>query len=202
MAQAYPLQWPEGWKRTLHRRRASYKVTMAQAYDGLRNELGLLGARRGSVVVSSNVPAANNWGTPVNDGYRIADPGVAVYWVSESHGERVIACDRWDSVRSNVRALGLAIAGMRAIDRAGASQVLERAFTAFGALPASADVKPVRPWWEVLGFPKNALEFLSLGVVEARYRELAARAHPDRGGSDAEMAELNAAREQAKGHFG
>jgi curved DNA-binding protein CbpA len=35
-------------------------------------------------------------------------------------------------------------------------------------------------------------------AIDAAYRELAATAHPDRGGSDAAMARLNLARDQAR----
>lgn len=202
MANAFPLQWPEGWNRTAYRRSAPYKVAVDKAHEELVRELLLLGAAKGSLVVSSNVPPRNTFGAPRNDGATVSDPGVAVYWVSKSHGERVMACDRWDSVRGNIRAIGMAVAGLRAIDRAGASQILDRAFSAFGALPASSAVPAARAWWTVLGFPQELLKALSPAVVDARYRELAYKAHPDRGGSAAEMAELNAAREQAKAHFG
>jgi hypothetical protein len=201
-ANAYPLKWPEGWPRTQFRRRAPYKIDIGKAVEELQRELNLLGALRGSVVLSSNVPPRNALGTPRNDGFDVKDPGVAVYWNDRKHGERVLACDKWATVRENVRALGLAIAGLRAIERAGASQVLDRAFTAFGALPASSQAAPVRPWWDVLGFPHELIGALSVAVVDARYRELAAKAHPDRGGDPGAMVELNQAREQARQHYG
>lgn len=209
-ATTFPLQWPEGWPRTVNRRRRYYKVTIEAAYEHLISQLRLLGAMRGSIVVSSNVPPRNGLGTPRNDGATVADPGVAAYWTltrvygrSEALGpDRVVACDRWDSVRDNVRAIGLALEGMRAMERAGASQILDRAFQAFGALPASSEAPVVRPWWEVLGFPEGMISHLSLAVIDARYRELAPRAHPDHGGSSGEFSELTRAREQARAHYG
>jgi hypothetical protein len=114
----------------------------------------------------------------------------------------VIACDKWDKVHDNVHALGLAISGMRAIERAGATQVMERAFTTFGALPAASGAPVVRPWWEVLGLPLEAVKLLDQTMCEARYRESARKAHPDAGGSDAAMAELNRAREEMRRHYG
>jgi hypothetical protein len=200
----YPLHWPEGWARTksYQRRNAPYKVTIAAAVSGLHNSLKLLGALPGSVVISSNVPPGNGLGTPRNDGTRVDDPGVSVWWTTRTHGERVIACDRWGSVRENVRACGLALEALRSLERAGASQILERAFTAFGALPASSVAPVARPWWEVLGFTQEMLGALSLGVVDARYRELALKAHPDRGGTQEAIVELNNAREAARRHYG
>lgn len=202
MADTYPLQWPQGWPRTPgHKRTKSrYKVNAQQAAKGLLEAVQRLGAIRDSVVVSTNVRpqsfANHSTVRPIDD------PGVAVYWATRTNGERVIACDRWISVYENVHAIELAVEGLRSIERAGASQILERAFSAFGALPASPEEAPRRPWWEVFGFTHAMLEVLSLAVVEARYRELAAKAHPDRTGTEAAMVELNQAREEAKAHYG
>lgn len=202
-ASSYPLQWPDGWARTPNhsRRRAPYKIEVNRAVDELHGTLRRLGALQGSIVLSTNVPPRNALGTPRNDGAQVSDPGVAVYWTTRAHGQRVVACDRWSSVRENVRAIGLALEGLRAMERAGATQILERAFSSFGELPAASSAPTVQPWWAVFGFPETLLGALSLPVVEARYRELASRAHPDKGGSDGAMAELNAARDAARGHF-
>lgn len=202
MAEAFPLQWPEGWTRTpvIRRRRARYKLTPEAALQHLRDELSRLGALRSSVVISTNI-ALRNDGMPYASARAPEDPGVAVYWSTSAFKDRSMACDKWDRVHDNMHAIGLAIEGLRAIDRAGATQILERAFTAFGALPPASDAPVVRPWWEVFGFPEALLGSLSSAVVEARYRELATKAHPDRGGSDAAMTELNAAREQAREHY-
>lgn len=199
---SFPLQWPEGWKRTQYPRRAPYQIELTRAYDQLIHTVEKLGALKGSIVVSTNVPPRNALGTPRNDGAQVSDSGVAVYWTTKAHGERVVACDKWNTVRDNVRAIGLALEGLRAMDRAGASQILDRAFTAFGALPPSSGAEVVRPFWEVFEIPQTTLAVLSLAMVEARYRELAAKAHPDKGGSDAAMAELNRARDDARRHYG
>jgi hypothetical protein len=202
-ADAYPLRWPDGWARTSagQRRTARYKVSIESAVKELHETLGLMGALSGSIVISSNVPPRNALGTPRNDGFNVGDPGVSVWWNTRAHGQRVIACDRWATVRENVRACGLAVEALRAMERAGATQILERAFTAFGALPAAAAAAVVRPWWEVLGFPEALIGALTAPVIEARFRELAPKAHPDRGGTNEAMAELNNARDQALAHF-
>lgn len=61
-SRAFPLQWPEGWKRTavLARRRAPYKVTPERALDEMLHSLKLLGADRRTIIVSSNVPIRND----------------------------------------------------------------------------------------------------------------------------------------------
>jgi hypothetical protein len=203
MASAFPLQWPDGWARTplSQRRRAPYKLTPDRATSELIHSLKLLGVVGGSIIVSTNIPVRKD-GLPYATFREPDDQGVAVYWNTRAHGERVMACDKWLRVHENIRAIGLAVEGLRAIDRAGASQILERAYSAFGALPPAADVTPVRPWWEVLGLPHEAVKLLDLTMCEARYRESARKAHPDAGGSDAAMAELNRAREEMRRHFG
>jgi curved DNA-binding protein CbpA len=61
----------------------------------------------------------------------------------------------------------------------------------FMALPAPARV---RDPWEVLGIRPDA----PLAIAEAAYREATKTAHPDRGGTDEAMAELNAAIEKVR----
>lgn len=183
-ARAFPLQWPDGWARTasLARRRAPYKVTPQKATDELLWSLQRLGADRRTVVLSTNVPVRRD-GLPYANASAPDDPGVAVFWHDPKLGERVIACDKWREVHDNVRAIGLALEGLRAMERAGATQILERAFSAFGALPAASAVPVKRPWWEVLEFPEALLGHLTMPVVEARYRELAAKVHLIRNGA-------------------
>lgn len=204
-ASSYPLVWPDGWTRTVpHKReRARYKVTGDRAAQGLFDELSRMGAARSAVVLSTNIVLRND-GMPYSKQprYMTEDPGAAVYWSTRSFKDRVIACDKWDDVYANIHALELSIAAMRAIDRAGASQVMERAFTAFGALPPSSNEPVVRPWWEVLGLQEGALGFVDATMCEAKYRDLARKAHPDQGGAPEAMVELNRAREEMHRHFG
>lgn len=190
----YPCYWPDGWARTPDHKRsdAPYKVELGRARDELIRHLKLDHARQ--IVISSNVPLRRD-GLPLAGQSEPRDPAVAVYWVEyRAEGDRtlVIACDRWRKVKDNMRACGLAIESMRALRRSGATQALERAFLGLAALPANAGQ---RPWREVFGWPIG-LPF-SIAMLNATYRELAAVRHPDRGGSQEAMSELNAARDAA-----
>ena len=80
----------------------------------------------------------------------------------------------------------LAYASLRQIERTGASELLERAFAGFAALPEG---ERVRRWYEVLGVDQHAPP----DVIRAAYRELTLLHHPDRGGDPQRMAELNRA---------
>jgi hypothetical protein len=195
---AYPLYWPETWPRTNRYRRkdARYEVTFAKARDEIVRELKLLGARE--IVVSTNIPLRKD-GLPYAGMSEPDDPGVAIYWVErewkdghEHTAHRVIACDHWRKVRENMRAANLAIAALRALKRTGATQVVEKAFTGFSALP-NPDRK--RTWRVVMGFRDT--ERPSRADIDQRFRTLAMDRHPDRGGTNNDMVELIAAREAA-----
>lgn len=190
MPDAFPLHWPEGWPRTRIRRNYSqFKGnTFARARDGLAQELERLGAR--DEILSTNVPLRLD-GAPRGD-FRdvIDDPGVAVYFTL---GKRtmVMARDEFSHVSNNLRSLALAIEYLRGMRRHGGAAMMERAFAGFAALNAPVHV---RSCWEVLGLAAGSS---TATAIKLAYQQLARRHHPDAGGTDAQMAEINAARDQA-----
>lgn len=191
--QSFPLAWPEGWKRTpaRDRRRSLFKVTPDKARRNLQRQLELLGATPWTVVISSNV-ALRQDGQPYAEMMRRTtwdDPGVAVYF--ELDGKRLaMARDIYLSPHENMHALGHAIEHMRGLERHGGWHMVERAFTGFAALPPPNAAKS---WWVTLAVPREA----SREAIIAAHRKLIAANHPDTGGSDAAMAEINAARDAA-----
>lgn len=201
---AYPCQWPEGWKRTTPANRkvarfnkaaqrtpggwrGSRSLTMHEALQRLVDELEKMGVDRDDVVISTNVPVRLD-GLPRSGAAEPADPGAAVYWVEGKH-RRVMAIDIYDRVADNLAALAATLDAMRAIERHGGAEILERAFTGFVALPAPS---AARKWHEILGVPPQA----SRDEINAAYRRLASSAHPDKGGSADAMANLNKARDE------
>lgn len=191
-AEAYPLAWPVGWPRYPHyRESARYQTEFGKAVRDLVSELRRFKATH--VVLSSNVPVRND-GLPyaVAGARRFDDPGVAVYFTVRKDPQ-VIACDRWDHVKDNFRAVGLTVAAMRMIERTGASELLKRAFSGFKALPPAANQKPA--WWKVFGVDPKAT---TVADVDAIYKARARTAHPDVGGSEEAIKELNQARDDAR----
>jgi len=93
-----------------------------------------------------------------------------------------------------LRSLALAIEGLRQLERHGGSLMLERAFTGFLAIAPPAWKKP---WREVFGIKPNWT-----GNITELYRAKARTRHPDAGGSDTLMAELNIAYEEARRELG
>ncbi len=163
---AFPLQWPAGWKRTAvyRRERGQFDTSFAKARDGLMSEIARMGGRL--PVLSSNM-ALRRDGLPYAQQARMDDPGIAVYF--EYRGQQMcFACDRYVTVEANTQAIRKTIEALRGIERWGASDMMERAFTGFAALPAPSSSS----WRDVLD-PTDP---------EGSYRRLRSQHHPDKGG--------------------
>jgi len=193
-AEAYPLRWPDGWPRTSAYRRESDNrfrgTSVGRAGDQLMDELRLLGAT--DIMVSTNVPVKAD-GLLYADNKRLDDPGIAVYFTFKKK-KLVMARDGFTSVAGNLRSLGLAIEGMRQMHRHGGDLMLEKAFDGFLAL-APPDWH--KAWREVFGVKPDWT-----GDIGGLYREKARNRHPDAGGSDTLMAELNVAYKEARQELG
>lgn len=192
---AYPLQWPAGWKRANGRKSGNFKNARRElsVFDGVQRvllELERLGYGRNDVVISTNVETRLD-GLPRSDRAEPLDPGAAAYWRTKGGEHKVMAIDRYDRVADNLAAIAATLEAMRAIERHGGAVILERAFTGFTALPPPG---ARREWWEVLGISRDSTR----ETVKAAYRRLASINHPDRpGGSHEAMATLNAAQDAA-----
>jgi hypothetical protein len=201
----YPLAWPNGRPRTRQRRRGTFsvstggkarQVTITAAADRLEAEIEKLGGVY--PLLSSNLETRID-GRPRADRATPADPGVCVYFQLKG-APYVLACDTFDEVAQNIAALAAHIEATRRIERYGVASAAET-LQAFAALPPPGP-PPARPWWEVLGLAPNIGDLLHTPelrrtVIQTVWKDLALNAHPDRGGSDAIMAELNAARAEA-----
>jgi hypothetical protein len=190
----YPLYWPLTQPRTKAPTSAwRWKVDFSTARGHLVNELRLLEAR--DVVISTNLPLRRD-GLPMVPDREPTDAGVAVYFTRKGK-PYVLACDAYDRIRWNIRAVGLTVEALRSIERAGATSMLEQAFSGFAALPPKGNVKH---WRDVLGFAHNVL--LSAESVRTAYLELVRIHHPDVGGDTDRMAEINRAFEDALAELG
>ena len=101
-----------------------------------------------------------------------------------------MAVDRYDRVAGNIAAVAATISAMRAIERHGGAEILDRAFTGFVALPAPAD------WRKILGLSDQ--KSIPLDVAEKAYRTLAMNHHPDHGGSAEQFQRISVAIKQAR----
>lgn len=210
---ASPLSWPEGWPRASNRTRAQFgknefrnpggqpgggyktkrELTIQDGTTRVLEELDRLGIKHGDAIISTNLELRLD-GLPRSGQPAPRDPGVAVYWRRQGGAMKVMAIDRYDRVADNLGAIAATLFAMRAIDRHGGGQILERAFTGFDALP------PPRTWREVLGFKRDAR--ISLDDAERAFRSKAHLHHPDKGGSTIAMAEITEAIAAARKELG
>jgi DnaJ-domain-containing protein 1 len=84
-----------------------------------------------------------------------------------------MAIDRYKRVADNLAAVAATLDAMRAIERHGGAEILNRAFLGFAALPEKAS----QPWREVLGIAPESPATLDL--IQSRYRALVKLHHPD-----------------------
>lgn len=185
-ATAFPLCWPDTIPRSKVREKGAFKTTLTGAIANVKDSLRLFGtdSRKtlGSEVISSNVTLGEN--TP-------ADPGVAV-WFTWDGLQVCIPVDRYLTVAANLQAIHHILEARRVELRHGTLALVRATFQGFIALPAPSSSRS-RPWWVVL----DIVGVATSDRVEASYRRLAKERHPDTGGSQEAMAELNRAREEA-----
>ena len=209
---SFPLCWPDGWKRHPNRERARFgtkervqstydpkkiwmrskNLTVAASLGRISDSLARMGISEDSVIVSTNVPVRLD-GLPRSGTSEPSDPGAAAYWKQKGK-QQCMAIDRYDRVADNLAAIAATLEALRAIERHGGGEILERAFRGFAALPAA--IITARPWRDVLNFKPESNP--SMDAVEDKFRELAKKKHSDTGGSDEAMRELIQARIDAR----
>ncbi len=171
----FPLCWPMGFKRTDSPSSSRFSVTPSAARHGLLLELKRLGAD--DVIISTNIPLRKD-GLPYSARSQPEDTGVAVYfrWRDRDYS---FACDKWNSVPDNMHAIKKTIDAIRGLERWGVSEMLERAFSGFAALPESVSTVKDR-WYSILEVNEDA----GLNEISQNYKKLIGRYHPDKPNGD------------------
>lgn len=193
---AYPLCWPAHQARTPPARRAParFKVDQTTAIQELETELERWGVRDREYLLSTNQ-------RPNSRAVRQLEDTGAALWFYKPQRDRtaprtllVFACDRFPGLDHNIRAIGLTLESLRAVERYGAYSMAQAAEGARALPPPDASAPAQRPWWEVLGVQRDA----PTAVIDAAYRALLKQRHPDAGGSDRAFQELQDAVAAAK----
>lgn len=181
-ATAFPLCWPPNFPRCKTREKGKFSTSLSAALSNVETSLKRFGSDSDKSV--SNIVLSSNCSLGFS---RPTDPGIAVWFVWD--GLQVcIPVDRYLTAEANLQAIHHVLEARRVELRHGTLALVRATMTGFVALPA-----PAKPWWEILGLPESASREKILGA----YRALATTCHPDRGGSNAMMAELNTARDAA-----
>lgn len=171
-----PLECPLGYKQTETRFKSKFSVSPDYAQNFLAAEVKRM--KGTDLILSSNVPARNDGMMFANAMSRsYANPGVSILF--NYKGKHItMCCDQYLAVWENVYALAKGIEAMRAMERRGVSDFIERAMSGFTALPQKQE------WW---GVSKHA----NRDEVKAAYRALAKTTHPDAGGSHDAFQRIN-----------
>ncbi|TCU34034.1 J domain-containing protein [Rhizobium azibense] len=209
MTSAFPLKWPTNRprKQASQRKRAKFNreahngryaekksLSVADALSRLQSEIDAVGGRY--PVISSNVELRLD-GLPRSGQREQDDPGVCLYFDLKGK-PMALPCDTYDRVADNIAAIAAHMEATRKIERHGVATVSEM-FAGFEALPAPAAARN-RTWRQVLEIGTSGPVLAE--NVEAAFRHLAKKAHPDAGGSHETMSELNRAREEAMKELG
>jgi hypothetical protein len=189
----YPLQWPVGVRRTANPKRALFDTAEEQVKRNLSQQLYLMKAT--DAIITTNVEVSQRTGRPYAN-QRIADAGVSLYFTRKGQ-QQVIACDKWNTIKDNLHAIGKSIEALRGIERWGTDSMMDAVFTGFAAIPANAGAgapaRPKRLWWDVLEVSPSA----SRQVVDAAYRAKRRATHPDSGGDAEAFQEVQDAYKEA-----
>jgi len=147
-----------------------------------------------NVVLSTNVRTRQD-GLPYANFAQPDDPGVAVYFSLDGE-PRAIACDAWEKVEENVRAVGRTLENLRGNDRYRCSEIRKRTFSGFKQLPENGTEPDLQRAYEVLGIEPP----VTYEEAEQAYTERVKDAHPDRGGSTEEFQRVRNSWERVKDH--
>lgn len=185
--QAYPLSWPLFRQRTpaFQRKNGPYRhggeqIGLLKALTRVEEEVARL--QGDDLLISSHLKPQDygKYNRP-----KMPDPGVAIYFKVDGD-PIVLACDTFDELPQNLAGLAAHMEAARRMDRIGVQTALET-LKGYALLPAAGPA-----WHVVLGVAPDA----DARAIESAWRVKAREHHPDRGGSEARMAEINAARDE------
>ena len=190
--QEYPLQWPLQWTRTTNPKSSQFKTKLATALQNVKTELRLFAENSkkpiNDIVISSNVTlGAQN----------PKDAGVAIYFEWDGI-ETCIAVDRYKKVEENLQAIKHCIEAERTKLRHGGLNLVRASFQGYAAI-APPD-KNGAQWRSILGYEENHKP--TAEHLKSRYISNSKAAHPDNGGNNERMAEVNNAYSYAKKELG
>lgn len=185
------VDWPPSFERRSpaeRKRTRKFDVTLAQAFDDLESELDQLGVD--DFRYSFDAQKRKRDGRPYSRA-NPDDPSFVLRW-SMGGEQYAVACDRWTSLRDNVRSVGLYVREKRKME----SRPVETGESEFAnaRLPSGEEdaIEAAPPAHQVLGVDADA----DPTTVKEAFREKSKELHPDvEGGDGAAFKRLKRARE-------
>lgn len=200
--------WPGTMKSS--RRRAPFRAGYQATLDLIDSELRQIGVRRCVIEAAFHPRDIRNDGRPRSDARPPGHPGVILSFTSR-HGPMRMPCDTYTAWEDNLRAIGLALEALRAVDRYGVTQCGEQ-YRGWTALPppepgqmAEGGQERLREALRTLaaaaGQAGTGVTVKSSEQVQSLFREAAKRTHPDHGGTAEMFQQVTAARDVLEAHF-
>src|SRR5215472_1084724 len=192
MTSPYPLQWPQGFRRTTTRERGAFRTSFDTALANVRRSLMLFAQDSGRKIVDPILSSNMN---PLG-GEEVKDPGVAVWFVWDNI-QVCIAVDRYATPASNLQAVHHILEARRTELRHGTLQLVRATLQGLSFLPAPKG----KHWRDILGIGPDAQ--ITKEAIEVAFKaRLKENAHPDTGGDTEAMSALNIARKTALAEIG
>ncbi len=184
---SYPLHWPAEYGRAPLPKNSRFRgYSLFDARERLRDSIRLLDGKQ--LIISTNIRTRQD-GDIYSNAAEPSDSGVAIYF-QLNENPVCLCCDQYRKVWENTYAIYKTIEAMRGIDRWGVSDMLNRMFTGFKALPDPEELTPE----EFLRLPE--------GWDKSTLASRIMAAHPDYGGTDEEFHKTETAVKKIKEKYG
>lgn len=183
--------WPQ--EPTAKRQRGTFKAGFTKVLDDLERELGHMKAKGITIQAFIQREDIRNDGWPRSTA-RPSEPGVILSFESKA-GPLRFACDTYHDWEDNIRAIGLTLESLRAVERYGAVRKAEQ-YRGWSALPPAAGA--VTPAMTV----EQACDWLAAVAAQSivpssppvvyrdAYRAAARKCHPNTGGTTERFKQL------------
>jgi hypothetical protein len=198
--------WPGEPTPAYRRKRGAFKASFTKILDDLERELGHLKAKDITVQAYLKREDIRNDGWPRSSA-RPSQPGIILSLGQTKAGPLRFACDTYLDWEDNIRAIGLTLESLRAVERYGAVQKAEQ-YRGWSALPPAGgavtppmNVEQACRWLAAV----TGMVFDQRATPETYrdvYRTAARKCHPDTGGNQAKFVELQDVARVLDKHFG
>lgn len=194
-------QWPGAETPPIQRRDSPFRSTYLATLDLIESELGKLRAREILIQAYFTRDQLRNDSWP-KAGCTPARPGVILTFES-SKGLMSFPCDAFSAYQGNLRAIGLGLKALRAVDRYGVTRSAEQ-YKGWAQIEAPKSRFTVEEAATFLMVCSNIPANLIIGSeaqFRAAYRAAASKVHPDAAEGDTEaFLRVSSAREVLEKH--
>lgn len=164
-------------------------ITLGRALDGMRDELRLMYCENTAYIEVDTAERNVRQDGQLRADARVGLPGCIIYAKHRKLGDLRWACDAFNRLEYNVRAIAATIENLRAVERYGCVRDAEQ-FRGFKAISATSSATlPVEAALTILGKYSRTLDVQSSTKEEfaIAVRTAKSKTHPDQFGGDRDL---------------